>query len=172
VDAGELGRYGGDRAGDYPDDAREAQELPRQIYSRDFAAEALNERDIGLQKKVFRGELRWHGDQWVESQPFDHVQLEDRARRMKAEVRLPDRVSGLPDARDTIPNIHAAQADQRKFSDYSMDPQHPANGGKAKGWRELGYQVEDLDVRREAAVGLCDLLTHHLLGTARSRKSD
>lgn len=162
--AGELGRYGGDQAGDYPDDVREAQELPHHTYAQDLATDGLHERDIELQTKVFRGELRWHGDRWVESQPFDHVQLEDRARRMKDEVRLPDRVSGLPDARDAVPNIDAAQIDQRKFSHYSMNPQHPANGGKADGWRDLGYRVDDPDARQEAAADLCDLVKHHLLG--------
>lgn len=159
---GELGRYGIDRPDGDPDDARGAQEL--QAYPRDFAAgHPLTQRDIERESKLFRGELRWEGDRWVESQPYDHVQREDRARRMKGEVTLPDRVGELPGARDAMPNVDAAEIDERKFSGYSMNPRHPANGGKAEGWHALGYRVDDVDVGREAAADLRELIAHHLL---------
>lgn len=82
---------------------------------------------------------------------------------MKDEVKLPDRVSELPDARAAIPNLRAAEIDEHKFSDYTMNPQHPANGGRAEGWRALGYRVDDLDARQEAAADLSDLIKDHLL---------
>jgi hypothetical protein len=119
--------------------------------------------DIELQTKIFRGEVRWDGDRWVESQAHDYVQREDRARRMKGEVTLPDRVGRLPDARDALPNVGAAEIDERKFSDYSMNPQHPGNGGKAEGWRALGYRVDEVDARRKAASDLRELIADHLL---------
>lgn len=91
VGAGELGRYGVDRADGDPDDARAARELTRHPYPRDFAVvRPPTQWDIELQTKIFRGEVRWDGDCWVESQAHDYVQREDRARRMKGEVTLPD----------------------------------------------------------------------------------
>ena len=131
--AGELGRHDADRADDDHGRARDGPELLRQRHRR------------------------------VESEPYDYVQRADRAKRMQADVELPDRVRGLPDARDVISNIGAAQIDRRKFQDYSMNPQHPANGGKAEGWRALGYQVDDPHARREAATDLRDLIGRHLL---------
>jgi hypothetical protein len=159
VAAGELSRYGGDRG----DDSREARELAHQAQPRDFATGSLTQRDIEFHNKRFRGELRWEGDRWVESEPYADVQREDRARRMRDEVKLPGRARELPDARDAMPNLSAAEIDGRKFFDYSMNPEHPANGGKAKGWRDLGYQVDNLDARQEAAADLRELIKHHLL---------
>jgi hypothetical protein len=163
VAAGEFGRYGADRPSDDYDGTREARELPRQPDRRDFVAEPMTQRDIEVQDKVFRGELRWRGDRWVESEPYDYVQREDRARRMQHEVKLPDRVLELPDARDVILNIGAAEIDRRKFNEYSMNPQHPGNGGKADGWRALGYEVDDPSARRQAATELRELIGRHLL---------
>jgi hypothetical protein len=133
VGAGELGRHDADGA---DDDYGQARDAP---------------------------ELLWQPHRRVESEPYDYVQREDRAKRMQADVELPDRVRGLPDARDVISNIGAAQIDRRKFQDYSMNPQHPANGGKAEGWRALGYQVDDPNARRDAATDLHDLIGRHLL---------
>lgn len=163
VGAGELGRYGGDLADDDHDGIREARELPRRAHPRDVASVSPTQPDIDLQSRVFRGELRWIGDQWVEAEPYDHVRREDRVRRMRDEVRLPDRLSELPDARDAIPNLGAAEIDGRKFFDYSMNPRHPGNGGKAEGWRALGYRVDDSVARQEAAADLGDLIKHALL---------
>lgn len=163
MDAGELGRHSADRVGDDHGEAREAPELPRQPYRRDFATEPMTQQDIEVQNKAYRGELRWRGDRWVESGPFDYVQHEDRARRMQDEVRLPDRVRELPNAGDVIRNIGAAEIDRRKFSEYSMNPQHPGNGGKADGWRALGYHVDDPSARQAAATDLRDLISRHLL---------
>jgi hypothetical protein len=126
VNAGELGRYGPDRVGDDHGEARKALELPRPPYRRDFARDFMTEQDIEVQNHVYRGELRWRGDRWVKSGPYDCVQHEDRARRMQDEVRLPDRVLELPNARDVIRNIGAAEIDRRKFSEYSMNPSTPA----------------------------------------------
>jgi hypothetical protein len=163
VGKGELGRQGADQADGNHAEVREAPELRRQPDWRDCTAEPMTQREVEVQNKVYRGELRWRGEQWVESEPYDHIQREDRARRMLEDVRLPDRVRNLPDARDAIPNIAAAEIDRRKFQDYSMNPQHPANGGKAEGWRALGFRVDDPNARREAAIDLYDLIGSHLL---------
>jgi len=82
---------------------------------------------------------------------------------MQDEVRLPDRVRDLPNARDVIRNIDAAEIDRRKFGEYSMNPDHPSNGGKADGWRALGYHVDDPSARQTAATELRDLIGRHLL---------
>jgi len=89
VDAGELDRHRAERVGDDDGEGREAPELPRQPNQRDFASEPITEPEIDAQNKVYRGELRWQGDRWVESGPYDYVRHEDRARRMQDEVRLP-----------------------------------------------------------------------------------
>lgn len=169
--AGELGRHGPDRADDNRGEARETPEVVRQSYRRDSPAEPMTQRDIEVENKVYRGELRWRCDRWVESQPYDYVQREDRAKRMLDEVKLPGRVRELPDARDVIPNIGAAEIDRRKFNDYSMNPQHPGNGGKADGWRALGYQVDDPGARQDAAADLRDLISSHLLWNGKVEES-
>jgi hypothetical protein len=106
-----------------------------------------------LRNKAYRGELRWVGDAWVECEPYDSVKRQDRVDRMKHEVELPADVRELPDARDVLPDVSRAEIDGRKFSDYSLNPDHPQNHGKAEGWRALGYDVDDPDARREAARG-------------------
>jgi hypothetical protein len=63
----------------------------------------------------------------------------------------------LPNARDVLPNVEKAQIDERKFSEYSMNPGHPDNKGKADGWRALGYDVDNPQERQEAARELRDL---------------
>jgi hypothetical protein len=63
------------------------------------------------------------------------------------------------------------QIDRRKFSDYSLNPDHPQNHGKAEGWRALGYDVDDPDARREAARDLDDLICHGLLANGKVEKT-
>jgi hypothetical protein len=65
---------------------------------------------------------------------------------------------------------NAAEIDRRKFGEYSMNPDHPSNGGKAGGWRALGYHVDDPSARQTAATELRDLIGRHYCGTARSMK--
>jgi len=129
---GELGRRDLDRSDDNRGEAREAPEVVRRPYRRAFDAEPMTQRDIEVENKVYRGELRWRGDRWVESRPYDNVEREDRAKRMQDEVKLPGGTRELPDARDVMPNIGAAEIDRRKFKDYSMSPQHPGNGARPK----------------------------------------
>ena len=85
----------------------------------------MTEQDIEVQNQVYRGELRWRGDRWVESGPYDCVQHEDRARRMQDEVQLSDRVLELPNARDVIRNIGAVEIDRRKFQRVLDQPPAP-----------------------------------------------
>jgi hypothetical protein len=76
------------------------------------------------------------------------------ARRAARGADLPASARELPNARDVLPNLERAEIDERKFSEYSMNPKHPDNGGKAEGWRALGYDVDNPQARREAAPEL------------------
>lgn len=87
----------------------------------------------------------------------------DRAERMSREVELPSSARDLPDAREIMPNLHLAELDRRKFSDYSLNPDHPHNGGKAEGWRALGYDVDNLQARHQAAQELREIICDELL---------
>ena len=42
-----------------------------------------------------------------------------------------------------LPNAHLAVIDQRKVSDYLLNPAHPDNGGKSKFFELLGYSRTD-----------------------------
>jgi len=115
---GELGRRGLDRSDDNRGEAFEAPEAVGNRTGGPLQPEPVTQRDIEVENKAYRGELRWRGGRWVESQPYDNVQREDRAKRMRDEVELPGHVRELPDARDMMPNIGAAEIDRRKFCDY------------------------------------------------------
>jgi hypothetical protein len=134
----------------------------RQI-GRDYLSEALTEREVERQNKVHRGELRWNGQHWIESEPYDHIKRHDRAEQMVREVELSASAQELPDARDILPNLHWAELDRRKFNEYSLNPGHPHNGGKAEGWRALGYDVDNPQARREAAQDLHNMICDELL---------
>jgi hypothetical protein len=56
-----------------------------------------------------------------------------------------------------------AEIDERKFSEYSLNPRHPDNQGKAEGWRALGYDVDNPQARQKAARELRDLTLEELL---------
>jgi hypothetical protein len=56
-----------------------------------------------------------------------------------------------------------AEIDERKFSEYSLNPGHPGNRGKADGWRALGYDVDNPQARQKAARELRDLTLNELL---------
>jgi hypothetical protein len=86
---------------------------------------------------------------------------------MARDVELPARVRELPSAREVLPNVRLAELDDRKFSEYSMNPDHPHNGGKAEGWRALGYDVDSPQARREAAEGVRELIRDGLLMTGK-----
>lgn len=88
--------------------------------------------------------------------------LRDTAGRPARSADLPGRTRDLPNARDVLPNLELAQVDERKFSDYSLNPAHPANRGKAGGWRALGYDVDSPQGRREAARELHGLVLSEL----------
>jgi len=91
----------------------------------------------------------------------------ETASRMARDVELPARVRELPSAREVLPNVRLAELDDRKFSEYSMNPDHPHNGGKAEGWRALGYDVDSPQARREAAEGVRELIRDGLLMTGK-----
>ena len=73
----------------------------------------------------------------------------------------------LPDARDVLPNLELAEIDERKFSEYSLNPGHPDNRGKAEGWRALGYDVDNPQARQKAARELRDLTLDELLANGK-----
>ena len=152
-----------DSPGDGLDRSAETRELDDGHIGRDYSAQPLTDREIGQQNKVYRGELRWNGQTWVESEPYAHVQRSDRAERMAREVELRGNARDLPDARDILPNLHRTEVDRRKFSEYSLNPDHPGNAGKAEGWRALGYDVDNPKARQEAAQDLREIIRDELL---------
>lgn len=87
----------------------------------------------------------------------------DRAGRMSREVELPASVQARPEAREVLPNVRLAEVDPRKLSEYSLNPEHPKNGGKAEGWRALGYDVDNPKARGEAAEDVRELIRDGLL---------
>jgi hypothetical protein len=96
----------------------------------------------------------------------EQAQREDKAGRATWDAALPLNTRDLPDAWDVLPNIKVAELDGRKLSDYSLNPEHPGNNGKADGWRALGYDVDDVDNpegRRDAARELRGLTCDELL---------
>ena len=83
----------------------------------------------------------------------------------------PSGTRDLPDAKDVLPNIQMAELDSRKLSDYSLNPEHPGNNGKAEGWRALGYDVDNLEGRRDAARELRGLICDELLARGKVAES-
>ena len=92
-----------------------------------------------------------------DSQPIDTAWQPTRG------ADLPANAWDLPEARDVLPNLKLAEIDERKFSEYSLNPGNPQNRGKAEGWRELGYDVDDPRARQQAASELRDLTLGELL---------
>ena len=91
----------------------------------------------------------------------------DTAWRPARGADLPASARELPDARDVLPNLELAEIDERKFSEYSMNPGHPDNRGKADGWRALGYDVDNPQARQKAARELRDLTLNELLANGK-----
>lgn len=87
----------------------------------------------------------------------------ERAEQISREVELPASVRDLPEAREILPNLHLVEVDKRKFSEYSLNPDHPHNNGKAEGWQALGYDVENPQARNDAAQDLHDMIRDELL---------
>jgi filamentous hemagglutinin len=108
---------------------------------------------IGVQGADHRGE--------VDARP------QELARRSTRGADLPVSAWELPNARDVLPNLERAEIDERKFSEYSMNPGHPDNNGKADGWRALGYDVDNSQARREAARELRDLILEESLANGK-----
>jgi hypothetical protein len=70
--------------------------------------------------------------------------------RAARDADLPPSARDLPDARDVLPNIQSAELDGRKLSEYSLNPDHPRNNGKADGWQALGYDGDTPEGRDTA----------------------
>jgi hypothetical protein len=106
------------------------------------------------------------GSHDAQGEQHSRVQAADRherAERMTREVALPASARDLPDAREILPNLHLAEVDRRKFSEYSLNPGHPHNGGKAEGWRALGYDVDSPQALSNAALDLREMIRDELL---------
>jgi filamentous hemagglutinin len=88
---------------------------------------------------------------------------QDMAWRPARGADLPASTRELPNARDVLPNLEMAEIDERKFSEYSLNPGHPDNQGKADGWRALGYDVDNPQARQNAARELRYLTLEELL---------
>ena len=100
------------------------------------------------------------GEQDPRVQAGDH---RERAEQISREVELPANARDLPEAREILPNLHLAEVDERKFSEYSLNPSHPHNNGKAEWWQALGYDVENPQARSDAAQDLREMIREELL---------
>ncbi len=74
------------------------------------------------------------GEQHPRAQAGDR---HERAEQISREVELPASTRALPEAREILPNLHLVEVDRRKFSEYSLNPEHPQNNGKAEGGGRL-----------------------------------
>jgi hypothetical protein len=101
----------------------------------------------------------------------DQAQRKGKAGRAARDAALSPSTRDLPDARDVLPNIRMAELDGRKLSDYSLNPGHPGNKGKADGWRALGYDVDSPEGRRDAARELRGLICDELLARGKVAES-
>jgi hypothetical protein len=106
-------------------------------------------------------------EQDADSRDGDHggeqAKHADKSGRATRDADLPPSARDLPDARDVLPNIKLAELDDRKLSEYSLNPGHPGNNGKADGWRALGYDVDNSEGRRDATRELRGLICEELL---------
>ena len=99
-----------------------------------------------------------------EQHPLVHAgDRRERAEHISREVQLPAGMRDLPEAREILPNLHLVEVDRRKFSEYSLNPDHPHNNGKAEGWQALGYDVESPQARSDAAQELHEIIRDELL---------
>lgn len=106
--------------------------------------------------------IRWEPGRITREDAFrqrdEYVARLDRARKMEQEVTLPEKARDSPQAIDVMPpNFHQYEVDRRKFSEYSLNPGHKQNNGKAEGWRALGYDVDDPRARAAAADDLAEM---------------
>jgi uncharacterized protein DUF6883 len=101
----------------------------------------------------------------------DQAQRKGKAGRATRDGALSPSTRDLPDARDVLPNMRMAELDGRKLSDYSLNPGHPGNNGKADGWRALGYDVDSPEGRRDAARELRGLICDELLARGKVAES-
>lgn len=97
----------------------------------------------------------------------EDARSQDIAWRPTRRTDLPASARELPNARDVLPNLEMAEIDERKFSEYSLNPGHPDNRGKADGWRTLGYDVDNPQARQKAARELRDLTLNELLANGK-----
>jgi Domain of unknown function (DUF6883) len=67
---------------------------------------------------------------------------------------------------DHLPNVERADVDLTKFSDYSMNEGHPANGGKWVAWNDVGYSIDSASGREAAAQDVMRQLDSQLPETA------
>jgi hypothetical protein len=101
----------------------------------------------------------------------DQPQREGKAGTAARDATLLPSTQDLPDARDVLPNIQMAELDGRKLSDYSLNPEHPGNNGKAEGWRALGYDVDTPEGRRDAVEELRGMICEELLARGKVTES-
>jgi hypothetical protein len=113
--------------------------------------------------RAFRAPAELGADSRDADNRGEQAQAQDKTGRATRSADLPLSARDLSDARDVVPNIHRAELDDRKLSDYSLDPGHPGNNGKADGWRALGYDVDNPEGRRDAARELRGLICDELL---------
>jgi hypothetical protein len=124
--------------------------------------------EIELANKVLRGELRWDGQEWVESEPSEFAKRHDYVERVLREVNLSKTRDShdWPRAGDVLTNVRWAEIDRRKLFDYSMNREHPQNRDKWQGWHELGWDVSTRERRIEQSFDIRNKV-HDLLPESR-----
>lgn len=141
-------------------------------YTASGSGEAAPQGDQGRRSLATTGiqggcVFRVSAEQDTDSRDADHrveqAQRRDKTGRTTRGAELPPSARDLRDARGVLPNIQLAELDSRKLSDYSLNPGHPGNNGKADGWRVLGYDVDNPEGRRDAAQELRGLICDELL---------
>mgnify|MGYP000367825639 CR=1 FL=1 len=63
---------------------------------------------------------------------------------------------------DSLPNAQRADIDLRKFEEYSMNPDNPANQGKWMAFAAIGYDVQNAQGRNSAAKNVVSQLRQQL----------
>lgn len=155
-------RGGRDRPAEDRPDRRPDNPVDRRLWARDIT-DPPTPAEVETERLRYRGELRWNGDRYETSEPYDWARRDDLKNRILKEVELPERTRELPAAGDVLPSAFA-EIDRRKLTSYSLNAEHPQNGGKAAGWATLGFQIDTPDKREDAAediIGMTRVLLPH-----------
>ena len=94
------------------------------------------------------------------------VQADDRrerAEQISREVELPASTWDLPEVREILPNLHLVEVDKAKVQRVLAEPRSSAEQWESRGWRALGYDVDNPQARSDAAQDLNEVIRDELL---------